>query len=126
MSWDLQTLADALAAALEPIAATVYDEPPTSLNPPALVVSFPELVELEGAALGLDVVTIPVVAVVNWAESAAAMGELIKFARTALEVDPRLGGAVAFARLGQVRAIRAEKVSGIDVLTADLVLTVQM
>ena len=126
MSWDLVTLGEAIADTLDDDTVPVFAAPPTSLNPPALVVSYPELVEIGTVALGIDEVTVAVVAVVNFADSAAAMGELIAAVRLAIAGDRKLGGAVAQARLAQVRSVRAEKVSGIDVLTAELVLTVEM
>ena len=78
-------------------------------------------------ALGIDEVTVAVVAVVNLADSAAATwASSSRPCGFAIAGDRKLGGAVAQARLAQVRSVRAEKVSGIDVLTAELVLTVEM
>ena len=118
------TVADGLAATLVVEGATTYSSPPLSLNVPALVVGYPETVELN-TAMGLDTATIPVVCVVGFADPPSRMGTLIAAARAAVSGDRKLAGAAALARLSSVRTMRADKVGGIDVLICDLVMTVE-
>lgn len=126
MTWDLVKTGEAIAAALVVPGVTTYASPPLNLSPPALVVSYPELVDLGTRALGLDTATIALVAVVGFTAPPEQMGELIAAARAALAADRTLAGAVASCQLAQIRTIRADKVGGIDVLTGDLVLTVDV
>lgn len=125
MSWSLvevgEALADVLGAAID---VPTFASPPSTLNPPALVVSYPELVDLGSRALGLDTATIPVVALVGLSAPLSDLEALINGVVSVIGANRTLSSAVANAYVDTVRSIRSAQVAGVDVLAADLVVMV--
>jgi hypothetical protein len=130
VSWDRDPAAKALAAALtdvvaaQQLAVTVFDRPPPSLNPPALVVAWPIEVRFSAAAFGIDEVTLPVLCV-GPVDGEDTVAELIAVVRDA-ELDPSLGGAVQIAYPSMERNWRQINVAGVDLLSAEVTYTIQM
>jgi len=124
MTWDLVTLGEAIAAALEPTGVKAFASPPTTLNPPAYVVNFPDNVDFGTVSLSLDTVEVSVSAIIGLSAPPSDLADLIAKARDAFN-DRRLGGAVANCNNTGARGIRTAQVAGIDVLTAELTLTIQ-
>jgi len=116
-------LSAAVAAGTLPV--TVFDKPPATLNAPALVVGRPLEVRYATAAFGIDEAELPVV-VVAGADGDDMLDSLITTVREAVAPDPTLGGVVQSAIVSLERNWRNLTVAGADVLTADVLLTIQM
>lgn len=125
MSWDLETVANALADAIgSRVTARTFAIPPTTLNPPAVVVNYPDTVAFGTVALGIDEATIPVSVVVGLTAPPSDLSDLADEVRRAIGGDRTLAGAVKNARPTELRAVRVAMVAGIDVLTAEVVVVV--
>jgi hypothetical protein len=130
VSWDrslvgpalAQVLTDAVVAAGETI--TVFEKPPGTLNPPAFVVARPTTVRYATFAFGVDDVELPVLCV-GPLDGDDRVAELIAFARAAIS-EPTLGGVVQICYPTGERNWRAVNIAGTDLLSAELVFSIQM
>jgi hypothetical protein len=123
MSWDLESTMKALAAALVDIGPTVFDQPPASFNAPALVVLYPDSVDFDTQAFGVDLVSTPILVAVG-IEQAGTISELVTDVKAAINADRRLGGLVQSTRVTGVRTFRALEVSGARFLSCEVVVEV--
>jgi hypothetical protein len=130
MSWDRAAAAKALAAELGTAVAaagetvTVFDKPPATLNPPAIVVGRPVNVDFSTVAPGIDTAQLPV-ACVGPVDGEDRVSELIALVRGAV-FDSSLGGAVQVAFATAERNWRQINVAGADLLSAEVIYTIQM
>jgi hypothetical protein len=130
VTWNRASAARALADVLEQAAlaagdnATIFDKPPLTLNPPAIVVGRPASVNYQQYAFGIDEVELPVT-VVAALDGDDRASELIDLVRTAI-LDPSLGGVVQGATPTTERNWRTLNVAGTDLLVADVMFTISM
>jgi hypothetical protein len=124
MSFDLEKLGEAIATALGSVGVPVYPTPPPNMNPPALVVGYPSEIDFSTTSIALDTATVSVICAVGYLAPIGDLSKLLADARAAISADPSLGGAVARATPTRARGIQTAQVGGIDVLIAELVLTV--
>ena len=130
MSWSRSKCAPALAAAIRAAdvagsGRSVYDRPPGTLHSPALVVGRPSEVRYGVAAFGVDEAELPVVCL-GPLEGEDVVDELIALVRSAVEIDPQLGGVVQGALVPLERNWRVTKVAGADLLAADALVLLTM
>ena len=131
MSWDRPAASGALAALLADATAgmvppaSVFAQPPSTHNPPALVVQYPSQVLLHQPAFPIDTATVSVLAVAGL-EEPATVDALLSATVAAVEADGQLGGTVQFCRPTQHRLWRIVNVAGADYLTAELELEIRM
>jgi hypothetical protein len=128
MSWSRAECAAALAAAIQTqIGETVfvYPRPPFTLNPPAIVVGRPNEVRYSTFAFGIDEADVPVLCV-GAADGEDIVDGLIQAVRAAVNADLTLGGVVQCVGDTRERNWRNLNVAGIDVLQAEVQLTIQM
>lgn len=131
MSWHRAPVAKALEAAIVAeldtleLEVTVFDHPPFSLNPPAIVIGRPSEVRYAAASFGTDEVVLPVACVAG-AEQDDAVSELIAVVRGAAAHDQTLGGTVAIAYVTGERSWRNVNVGGADYLAAEAMLAIEM
>lgn len=131
MTWErakfAAALADTLTAATSSLEAppSVFASPPMTLNAPALVVGRPSEVVYATGGLGIDVATIPVVCLANQLGE-DAVDALIGFVRGVVAANDQLGGVVQIMTAPRESNWRAVNVAGVDMLAADVILTVQM
>jgi hypothetical protein len=130
MTWDRSVAAPALAQALTDAAtasgelATAFANPPTTLNPPALVVAYPISVRFAATAFSIDEVQLPVICF-GQIDGPDVVSRLVTFCREAV-FDTQLGGAVQTCYATEERNWRPVNVAGTDLLTAEVVFTIQM
>ena len=130
MSWSRAKCAGGLADLLTGATVgtgqlvAVFASPPGTLNAPALVVSRPVEVRYGLGGFAVDSVELPVVCV-GPVDGDDLVDELANVVRSAVLDDPTLGGTVQVAYAEVLRNYREQKVAGADVLTADLVLSIQ-
>jgi hypothetical protein len=117
-----QTFENAVAAASETI--TVFDRPPMTVNPPAIVIGWPSEVRYANAAPGIDEATLPVLCV-GALDGEDRVAEIINLVRNAA-TDTQLGGAVQIAYPAIERNWRQVNVAGADLLQAEVTFTIQM
>ena len=103
----------------------VYERPPASLNPPSVVVGRVVEVRYSEAAFGIDAAEFSVLAI-GPADGDDIVDGLIQFIRDAIDPDPTLGGVVPSCICAGERNWRMARVTGIDVLVAEVFLSVQM
>lgn len=129
MSWDRAAAAKALAAELAAVLAdvgdpaTVYDRPPGTINPPAVVVGRPTEVRFSVIAPGIDEVLLPVLCV-GPLDGDDRVADLIAAVR--LIDNTNLDGVVQIAYPTTERNWRQVNVAGADLLSAEVTFTVQM
>lgn len=109
MALDLNAVMDAIGARLVGVTGLrVYDYAADAASPPAAIVALPDVVEYDETGLrALDRVVIPVTVLVGRVSDRAARDQLAKFVsgtgtssiKTAIEVDPPLGGAAQTVRV---------------------------
>jgi hypothetical protein len=127
MSWNRTNAAAALVSALQTqTGATVFvfPKPPQTLNPPAIVVGRPTEVLYSAWALSVDEVTLPVLCV-GPGDGEDIVDGLITAVRAAL-ADPMLGGAVQSCVASAERNWRNVVLAGVDILQAEVTLTIRM
>lgn len=130
MSWDRsiaapalgQALADAVAAAGETI--TVYNQPPGTLNPPAIVIGRPVEVRYSTIAMNIDECSLPVLCV-GPVDGEDRVAQIITFIRQNV-TNTDLGGTVQIAYPAVERNWRQVNVGGADLLQAEVTFTIQM
>jgi len=127
MSWERAPVAAALAGILGNIDAQVkaFELPPETFNPPAFIVGYPQTVDYDVAAFGVDLVALPIAAFCGTAE-VDRVDALLTAAKVALEADLTLGGAVKACKPRTQQAWRRLSVAGAEVLGADIVLEIRM
>jgi hypothetical protein len=129
VSWSLVAVSEALAAtlsaALNPDSVTVFASPPTTLNPPAVVVSYPAPVVFGTRALGVDTAAIPVICAVGLTAPLSSLDALLESTRAALDADRKLGGAVKSCLVTELVDIRSASIAGIDLLAGYLSVSVE-
>jgi hypothetical protein len=128
VSWDrpaaAAALVDVLTAATDEV-VTVHDKPPSTLNAPALVVSYPTTVTKHVPTFAIDQATVAVLGVAG-VEDGDGLDELLDDATTAIEADPTLGGAVQYAKPVEWRNWRIMTSAGASLLVAELALEIRM
>ena len=126
LTWNRATVAAAMAEVLEGLdpTASVFATPPETFNAPVYVVGFPRTVEYDAASYGVDLTTIPIMVGVgpNELDRADAM---LEAAKTALNADPGLAGAVQHCRVTEQTNWRRLNIAGVDVLCCDLVVEIR-
>ena len=111
-------------AELNVATVTIFEQPPATLSPPALVMSRPVEVRYSTAAYGIDDAEFPVICVGPIDDD--TVDDLVTFVRTTLLVDPTLSGRVQSATAGMERSWRMIRVAGTDLLAVDVVLNIRM
>lgn len=104
---------------------SVFDTPPTSVNPPALIVQFPTTITKHVPTFAIDQVDWTVSAVAGLGDP-ETLDELLAVATAAVEADPSLGQVVQICKPVEHRNWRLLTVAGADFLAADLILETRM
>lgn len=131
MTWDRAAAAKALAAKIGDAVtaaedtATVFDRPPLTINPPAIVVGRPTEVRYAAFASGIDEATLPV-ACVGPLDGEDRVAQLVALVRGALAPSDQLGGVVQVAYVTGERNWRNLNVAGTDLLAVDVFFTIDM
>jgi hypothetical protein len=127
MSWQRELVAQALAVILAEACpdASVFDHPPATVTPPAVVVSWPTTVTYNESGFGVDRAAMTV-ALVAPVDGEALIDSLKAAAREAILEDKTLAGSVASAVATGERNWRVVNVAGVDVLQAELELELIM
>jgi hypothetical protein len=125
--WNRAGVAKAIAALLADLdeSVTVFDAPPSTLNPPAYVVRYPSVVDYDVPTFGVDLGTLPVEAIVAPGEF-DRLDAMLDDARQALSDDDNLGGAVVTQSPRSQSGWRMFNVAGVDVMAAQLILEIRM
>jgi hypothetical protein len=127
VSWNRVNAVQAIVAALQQTVgdqAFVFDKTPQTINPPAIVVGRPLEVSYSSAAFGIDETTISIICVAA-ADGEDVIDQLITLVRESFP-DPSLGRAVQSCVCTNERNWRNTTVAGIDILQAEVILTIQM
>jgi hypothetical protein len=127
MSWSRTDAVAAIVAALQQTmgeAVFVHAKTPQTINPPAIVVSRPLEVRYSSSAFSIDEASISVICV-GPADGEDVVDGLITQVRQSFP-DPSLGGVVASCRPTVERNWRNVSIAGVDILQAEVVLTVDM
>lgn len=130
MSWVRASAIAALVQAIQVTAGetvTVYGQLPETVNPPAIVVGRPSEVLYSSPAFGIDTATIPVFCV-GARDGDDVIDGLITKVRAAVSPPADLTLAHVVQLVGDVaeRGWRNFNVAGIDVLQAQVDLSIQM
>jgi hypothetical protein len=128
MSWNRAAAAAAITAVLQTAMGEtvfVYPKPPGTVNPPAVIVGRPASVRYSTVAFTIDEAILPV-SCCGPADGDDMVDALVTAVRHALTADQTLGGAVQACWPADERAWRQASIAGVDVLLADVNLTVQM
>jgi hypothetical protein len=104
---------------------TIFERPPSTVNPPAVVIGRPTEVRYSEAAFGVDMADFGVLCV-GPIDGDDIVDGLIGFVRSAIGPDPTLGGTCKSLVAGAERNWRALRVAGVDVLVAEVALEVMM
>jgi hypothetical protein len=129
VSWDRATVAAALVEVFTAAtggAARVFDHPPETLNPMAVVVLRPQPVTYNVGALGVDQASLPV-AVIGGVETEDAIDIIKGQCRKAVDADPTLGGTVLSITCTEERNWRnVTGAGGIQLLLVEVTFTILM
>jgi hypothetical protein len=127
MSWRRSPVAAALVQVLSTagLDATVFANPPTTLNPPCVVVGRETNVNLATAGYSVDEATLPV-AVVGPMDGDDVVDYLRDQVRKTIDANPTLGGAVPSCHVTNYRNSRNVTVAGVEILAVDLILTIRV
>jgi hypothetical protein len=128
MSWDRPAAAAALVGVLTSATndlVTVHDKPPSTLNAPALVVSYPTTVTKHSPTFAVDQAALAVLGAVG-VEAGDDLDGLLQLATDAIEANPSLGGAVQYAKPVEWRNWRIMSSAGASLLVAELALEIRM
>jgi len=128
VAWDRPAAAGALVEVLEAATSStvsLFEQPPATFNPPALVINYPATVTKHNPAFAIDQAATTVTAAVGVSDG-DTLDTLLDAANLAVEADPTLAGTVQHAKPVEWRNWRVLTVAGIDMLTADLALEVRM
>lgn len=127
MTWNRTAAAAAVTAALQTVLGEtvwVYERPPGTVNPPAVIVGRPTEVRYSIPAFSIDEATLPVTCV-GPHDGDDLVDQLVTQVRASFP-DPSLGGVVQACWPVDERAWRQASIGGVDVLLADVNLTIQM
>jgi hypothetical protein len=129
MSWDRVAAAKALAglltAATDGEAVAIYDHPPKSFTPPALIIQLPTRVIPHSPAFGTDTAEWTVLAGVD-VEGADYLDDLLRTVTDVVELEPTLAGESVNTRVTEWRNYRVLNVTGADYLVAEAALETRM
>jgi hypothetical protein len=128
VSWDRTKCADALVPILQSANPTVkvLDHPPETVTPPFIEVHRPTLVTYSDAGFGVDTAELPVL-IGSGVETEDIIEAMKTACRSAILADQTLGGVVAQCHPSEERNWRNQTgAGGIQLLTVELILTVQM
>jgi hypothetical protein len=127
MTWNRTDAAAAVTAALQATMGEtvfVYGKPPATVNPPAVIVGRPSEVRYSTVAFAIDEAVLPV-SCVGPADGDDTVDQLAAMVRASFP-DPTLGGVVQACWPADERAWRQVSIAGVDVLIADVNLSIQM
>jgi hypothetical protein len=127
MTWNRQTAAAAITAALQATMGEtvfVFNKPPATVNPPAVIVGRASEVRYSIPAFSIDEAILPVTCA-GPVDGDDIVSGLIAAVRGSFP-DPTLGGVVQACWPTDERAWRQVSIAGVDVLLADVNLTIQM
>lgn len=127
MTWSRAPFVAALVPALQSSLGDgvfVHPKPPSTVNPPAVIVGRPVEVVHATAGFGVDTITIPVHCMAAL-DGDDLVEQLLAGVRAGLH-DPSLGGAIQSVTVEADRNWHNLNVAGADLLQADAILTVQM
>jgi hypothetical protein len=127
MSWNRATAAAAITSALQTTLGEtvwVYEKPPGTVNPPAVIVGRPTEVRYSIPAFSIDEATLPVICV-GPLDGDDVVDGLVGQVRASFG-DPTLGRVVQACWPVDERAWRQASIAGVEVLLADVNLTIQM
>jgi hypothetical protein len=128
VSWDRPSAAAALVDVLMAATAdvvTVHDRPPSTLNAPALVVSYPTAVAKHTPTFAIDQAELAVLGAVG-VEAGDDLDGLLEVATDAIEGDPTLAGAVQYCKPTEWRNWRIMASAGASLLVAEIALEIRM
>jgi hypothetical protein len=129
MTWRRAPVAAAIAAALETIdpSVAVFASPPETFNAPAYVVGYARRVDYRQHQFGSDVGQLPMFAACGLAETDRVDTMLTQAYDTLTTVtDATFGGIVQLVDAGPQDNWRLLRVGGVDLVAADLLLTITM
>jgi hypothetical protein len=119
-------LAATLTAAVEGTNVNVFSAPPSTFNPPALVVQYPTSVTKYTASYGLDMATWAVMAAVGLENQSDYLDQLCNIAADAVYADPSISGVTQSSRVTEFRNWRILLMSGVELLTAEVIIETRM
>jgi hypothetical protein len=131
MTWDRSAAAPALASVLTAAVTaageniTVFESPPSTANPPAIIVGRVTEVHFSTIAPGIDDVILPVL-IVAAVEGEDTIAGIITLIRNALAPFNNLGNVVKACYPEFERNWRPINVAGADLLQAEVTLSIQM
>lgn len=128
MSWSRSVAAPAIAQALQVVVGEsvfVFEKPPQTVNPPALIVGRPTEVRFAQPAFGVDAVVLPITCV-GPADGEDYVDYLITSVRQAFPSPTNLNGAVGVVYADSEQNWRNVNLAGVDLLLADVLLAIQM
>jgi hypothetical protein len=127
VSWDRARVSAALQQVLGPATGvTVHPSPPETVNPMCVVIGRPVTVSYGIAALGVDEASLPLI-LVGGIETEDRIETLKSTCRQAVLADPGLAGTVHSVYPAEERNWRnMTGAGGVQLLTVDLILTIQM
>ena len=104
---------------------TVFAKPPATFNPPAIVIARVERVTFSLAALNVDDVSLPLMAI-GPLDDDEGVSDLAETIRLAIRADPTLRGTVQAAWPYEQRNWRPVNVAGADLLAVEVAVSIQM
>jgi len=128
VTWSRTDATTAVVNALMVVAGEtvfVFPKPPQTINPPALVVGRPIEVRYGTFSLGADEADLPV-ACIGPADGEETVDSLIGMVRQAVAADRSLGGVVQDCTDTLERNWHNLNVAGVDILQAEILLTIRM
>jgi hypothetical protein len=130
MPWNRAPVTDALAAMLDaatPTNVQIHDAPVETVNPMCVVIGRPTQVTYASMAIGgIDDTELPI-SIVGGIETEDEMDGIIQNCRQAILADPTLKGTVANGYpTGERNWRNYTGAGGIQLLTVDLVIQIQM
>jgi hypothetical protein len=127
MSYQRTPVAAALAellATIDPNVA-VFNEPPPTFNPPAIIVGYTRHVDYDLAAYGVDRADLPVAIAVG-VNDTARMDDLANQAKKLINANPTLAGAVQAARVRSQEQTLLWNIAGAEIMAADIILEIRL
>ena len=128
MTWTRTPVAAALVDVLSAATSgtvTVFAKPPTTINPPAVIVARPTNVNYATASFARDEATLPV-EICGSFDGDDTVDALRDQIRKAIDANPTLGGVVPSCTVTSERNWRNVTVAGVELLAAQIVLTILM
>jgi hypothetical protein len=128
MSWSRSDVALAVVAQLQTVVGEttfVFAKPPQTINPPALIVGRPLEVRYSTSGLAVDQALLPITCV-GPADGEEMVDDLITAIRQAFPPGSNLGGLVQVIYPDSERGWRNLNLAGVDLLLADVSLTINM